>query len=131
LTGDLQWRTSAEQLLTALAPDVSRYPAGYTQLLQSACWILQPSREVVIVGCRGEPLTEAMLAIVRSGRQDQTVALFKAADDEQAITELAPFTEQMRPLGGRGVAYVCQDFTCREPLTDAEDLARLLNALPA
>ncbi len=131
LTGDLQWRTSAEQLLTALAPEVSRYPAGYTQLLQSACWLLQPSREVVIVGSRGEPLTEAMLTIVRSGRQDQTVVLFKAADDAQAITELAPFTEQMRPIGGRGAAYVCQDFTCREPLTDANELARLLSALPA
>ena len=131
LTGDSQWRTSAEQLLTALAPEVSRYPAGYTQLLQSACWLLQPSREVVIVGSRGEPLTEVMLTIVRSGRQDQTVVLFKDADDAQAITELAPFTEQMRPLGGRGAAYVCQDFTCHEPLTDADDLARLLSALPA
>ncbi len=130
LTGDLQWRSAAEQLLLALAADVSRYPAGYTRLLQSACWLLQPSREVVIVGSLGEPHTEAMLAVVRRGRLDQMVVLFKNVDDAQTIVRLAPFTERMHPLNGRAAAYVCQDYSCREPLTDADELARLLHNMP-
>ena len=44
-----------------------------------------------------------------------------------ALSRLLPFTESMTGRG-RAAAYVCRDFTCRQPVTTPDDLARELNA---
>lgn len=130
LTGDLAWKTSAESLMSALAPDVSRYPAGFTQTLQSACWLLEATREVVIVGAAGDPAAEQMLSIVRSADLSRTVVLFKSVHSSEVITSLAPFTASMTADEGQARAYVCQNFSCREPVSDGELLRQLLGNVP-
>ena len=127
LTGDLSWQAAADHLLQALSAEVSRYPAGYTQLLQSANWLLRPTREIVIVGTPGEASTEAMLSVVRCANLQQTVVLFKPEKNSETIVSLAPFTKNMKILNGRATTYVCQNFTCGEPLSDAADLQAILN----
>lgn len=126
LTGDPTWQSAAQQLLQGLATEVNRYPAGYTQLLQSANWLLRPSREIVIVGTRGEPASLAMLDLVRSS-QSRMVALFKTAENAQLLTAVAPYTEAMHCHAGQATAYVCEDYTCRAPLTDMAELHSLLH----
>jgi uncharacterized protein YyaL (SSP411 family) len=130
LTGDSAWRVSSEQLLQSLSSELSRYPAGYTQLLQSANWFLHPTREVVIVGFPGKPSTEAMFSVARSARLQQTVVLFKPGDDSELVIELSPFIKSMQAVDGNATAYICQNFSCREPLTDAKELQTVLNSLP-
>ncbi len=130
LTGDASWQAAADQLLQSLSFELSRYPAGYTQLLQSSSWLLQPTREVVIVGTLGEASTEEMLSIARSSSLQQTVFIFKSQDDSAEITRLAPFIEQMQTVNGCATAYVCQNFTCREPFNGAAELQTILTLLP-
>ena len=130
LTGDASWQASADQLLQSLSFELSRYPAGYTQLLQSSNWLLQPTREVVIVGTQGEASTEEMLSVARSSCLQQTVVIFKPQDDSAEITRLAPLIEQMQVVNGCATAYVCQNFACREPLTDPAELKAILILLP-
>ncbi|NOR50943.1 MAG: DUF255 domain-containing protein, partial [Desulfuromonadales bacterium] len=130
LTGDVAWQTSADQLLQSLSPELSRYPAGYTQSLQSSSWLLQPTREVVIVGTSGEASTEALLSAARSCSLQQTVVIFKPLEDSAEIVCLAPFVKNMQTLNGSATAYVCQNFTCREPLTDPAELQAILALLP-
>lgn len=130
LTGDVSWQASADQLLQALSFELSRYPAGYSQLLQSSSWLLQPTREVVIIGTPGEASTEEMLSVARSSSLQQTVVIFKPQDDSAEITRLAPYIEQMQAVNGYATAYVCQNFTCREPLNDTVELKVILTLLP-
>ncbi len=130
LTGDVSWQTSADQLLQSFSFELSRYPAGYTQLLQSSNWLLQPTREVVVVGTQGEASTEEMLSVARNSPLQQTVVIFKPQDDSAEITRLAPFIDQMQVVNGHATAYVCQNFTCREPLNDTAELQALLTLPP-
>ncbi len=130
LTGDSSWQDVADHLLHALSAEVSRYPAGYTQFLQSANWLLRPTREIVIVGSPGEASTETMLSVVRSANLQQTVVLFKPENSSEAIVSLVPFVQSMKTMHGRATAYVCQNFTCRAPLTDVAELQTVLSLLP-
>ncbi|MDT8443310.1 MAG: thioredoxin domain-containing protein [Desulfuromonadales bacterium] len=130
LTGESMWQAAADQLLRYLSTDVSRYPAGYTQLLQSANWLLQPTREVVIVGSRNEPSTKTMLAAVSNCKLPQTVVIYKPNEDPDTITALAPFTKDMPLVNELATAYVCQNFSCRQPVTDANELQATLNSSP-
>jgi uncharacterized protein YyaL (SSP411 family) len=52
--------------------------------------------------------------------------LFKSSLDAEGLLLLAPYTRQMHAVGGRATAYVCENFTCREPLTDTEALKIVL-----
>ena len=130
LTGAPIWQTAAEQLLQFVSKEVFRYPAGYTQLLQSANWLLRPTREVVVVGVHGESSTEIMLSAVRNCKMPQTVVIYKAVDDPETIAALTPFTCHMHIVNEFATAYVCQNFTCEQPLNDAEELQVILNSLP-
>ncbi len=34
--------------------------------------------------------------------------------------------KEMKPIDGKAAAYVCENFTCKAPVTSAEDLRKLL-----
>ncbi len=126
LTGKVEWRSRAEQLLGSLSSELLHYPAGYTQLLQSAAWLLEPTREVVVSGKPGDPSTEELLAVVRNSFSPETVTLFQSAAEPDALQNIAPFVKQMSPVRGGACAYVCQNFACQDPLTDPAELRSLL-----
>ena len=45
---------------------------------------------------------------------------------QEALAGLLPFTVGMSELDREAAAYVCSGFTCRQPVTTREDLAREL-----
>lgn len=126
LTGNSSWQDSAERLLRSCSSALCRYPAGYTQFLQATEWLLRPTRVVVIVGYLGAVDTEAMLSVVRCNSLLQTVVLLKDQADAQNLASLSPFVTSMTLTGGEATAYVCQNFTCLEPMVDAAELERRL-----
>ncbi|MBI5015069.1 MAG: thioredoxin domain-containing protein [Deltaproteobacteria bacterium] len=129
LTGDPGWETRARGILQAFAGPVRRSPAAFPQFLRAASLLLEPTREVVVVGAPGAADTAALLAALHRAWAPETVALF-AVQGSSELAELAPFTAGMRSVGGRAAAYVCEGFACREPLTDPRELADLLAAPP-
>ena len=130
LTGDKAWRTAAERLMQSLHPDVSRYPAGFTQCLRAANWLLRPTREVVIVGKASDPACAEMLAVARGQNAVQTVVLFKSAENGDELARLAPFTAAMQTRDGLATAYLCENSACQPPVTDLALLRRQLAATP-
>ena len=56
------------------------------------------------------------------------VVLFKPASAPQhPISDLAPYTESMTALDGKATVYVCSNFTCELPTTDAQKMVSLLD----
>ena len=129
LTGDVRWQKLSDRLLLALSAEVSRYPAGYAQLLQGAAWSLEPSREVVIAGTPGTSSFNAMRDVVNRSYAPESVFVLHSTDDAE-IVKLAPYVEWMLPVEGRAAAYVCQNFACQKPLLDPQELKRQLASPP-
>ncbi len=65
-----------------------------------------------------------MIREIHSRMLPRTVVIL-ASDklDESAF----PALRGKRAVHGRSTAYVCADFACREPVTSAEDLKKLLD----
>ena len=45
---------------------------------------------------------------------------------QRALGGSLPFLEAMRPVAGITAAYVCRDFTCRQPVTTVDALEQEL-----
>jgi len=51
-------------------------------------------------------------------------------DGQRALAGSLPFLEAMQPVDGATAAYVCRDFTCRQPVTTVDALERELGTAP-
>lgn len=127
LTGRGDLRQSAERALAAFSGRMTAAPIAVPQMLAAYEFALAPPREVVIAGERSAPDTLELLRTLHARFLPHTVALL--ADSEETRRMLAaglPALEGMRPLDGRAAAYVCENFSCRLPVSDPSRLAELL-----
>jgi uncharacterized protein YyaL (SSP411 family) len=108
LTGRADFAERAR--LDLRAAEVARtHPSGFTFLLGAADLEAGSAREIVVVGEREAPATQALLAAVLP---------HTSADDALLLREPAPYGL----VGGRPAVYVCRDQTCEAPLTSADDV---------
>jgi uncharacterized protein len=56
------------------------------------------------------------------------IVLRVGADRQKQLAGSLPFIAAMTPLDGAAAAYVCRDFTCRQPVTTADELRQELRA---
>jgi uncharacterized protein YyaL (SSP411 family) len=127
MTGDPRWEAAAA-LGRAFAGSLQQIPSAHSQWMIALELLAAPSREVVIAGRPGGKDTLEMLAVLRrSYLPNLTLLLRPEGEEASAITEIVPFTREMRALNGRAAAYVCTGFACRRPVTDPLELEALLD----
>jgi uncharacterized protein YyaL (SSP411 family) len=123
-TGEGRYRTAAERALRTVVPFVARYPTGFAQWLSAMDLALAPAVEVAIVGAPADPSARELLAEAQRGlRPNQVVSM--AADPAASVV---PLLADRVAIDGRPTAYVCRDFVCRLPATDAVTLRAQLDA---
>ena len=126
LTGDKIWNQRAEALVQASAAQVLRSPAGYTQFLLGTSLLLEPTRELVIVGNKNSPDTAALLAEVQPQYMPDLTLILRPIDHPELIDKLIPFIDGMGSINHQATAYLCQNFACQRPQTKPEQLRKLL-----
>jgi uncharacterized protein len=127
-TGDMSYDRRARAVIDAFGAQVARAPMAHCALLLAVDFVLGPTFEIVIAGNRGADDVAAMAGAIESVYQPNRVVLFRPQEDADAVTKLAPYTkEQVALEGGRATAYVCREFACQRPTTDAADMLRLLS----
>jgi uncharacterized protein YyaL (SSP411 family) len=127
LTGNPDLGSKARLLIQAFSDSLQEIPSGYAQFLASLYFALSPTTEVVIVGDQKAADTQEMLSIVRKTFLPLTVTLLKdPAIDSERLAILAPFTANHTAIDNKATAYVCRNFSCESPTTDAKELSALL-----
>ena len=124
LTGEDVYAGHAEGVFRLLAPIAPQHPQAFAHLLQAIDFELAPTREVALVGEEIEPLDRA----VRSRFRPHLVVAATLTTDGHGDAEGGPSLLRGRtPVDGRAAAYVCENFACRRPVTDPEELVALLD----
>jgi uncharacterized protein len=118
LTGDNDLAEPALGMLALLTDAAPRFPTAFGHLLQAFDFHLAPTLEVALVGDDLEPLERA----VRSRLRPHLVLAGGPDGSETAVPLLVGRT----PVGGSPAAYVCENFSCRMPVTDPDELEPLL-----
>src|SRR4029079_9729662 len=119
LTGESRYRAAAERALATTTPYLVRYPTAFAQWLQAADFSLAPVAEVAIVGDLDDPATHELLQVAGGGYAPNRV---RAASAVAEGPSTVPWLAERTRLKGRPTAYVCRNFACRLPVTDADAL---------
>jgi len=131
MTMNTDLEEKAASIARAFSGTVKRFPAGHTQLLLGVDFGLGPSYEIVIAGQAASEDTIAMLRALRSQFLPNKVVLLRPAEqDAPQIAHLAEFTKDQRALDGKATAYVCRNYNCELPTTDASQMLQLLRQAP-
>jgi hypothetical protein len=117
-----EYRREAARILLLMKDAMARQPTGFGRLLSILDALLAPSQEVAIVGDPADAATQALLREVRSRYLPHTVVALKRPDAESML----PLLQGRDLVDGKPAAYVCENYACRLPVTDAEALAKLL-----
>jgi uncharacterized protein len=116
LTGEAEYEERAVGVLRLLHELAAKHPNAFGHLLQALDFHLAPVQEVALVGDD----TTALARVVRGRFRPHLVLAGGAADG-------VPLLQDRTPVNGRPAAYVCEHFACKAPVTEPEELERLLS----
>jgi uncharacterized protein YyaL (SSP411 family) len=122
LTGEQRYEAPAVAILEMLAGPMTSHPTGFAYLLGALERHVRAPIEVVIVGDRDDPRTSALRTEVNRRLLPASVTLTAAAADPE-LPLLAD-----RPPRDTPVAYVCEHYACRRPVTSPTELRSQLDA---
>jgi uncharacterized protein YyaL (SSP411 family) len=123
LVHDSAWPERIERTLRVFGSRLEQVGRAVPMMAAALSAYHAGPRQLVIVGDQGADALERI--VVEHWRPFLwTVAI--PADRHGPVGEMLPVVAAMRPIDGRAAAYVCRDFTCRQPVTTAEALEREL-----
>jgi len=116
LTNKERYRELAQKLLVLIAGQARRYPSGFGYALSAADFLLSSPKEIAIVGKDETDIQPFLQETWRKYLPNKVVAP-GLVDDAEAIASI-PLLQDRPLLDGRATAYVCQNYTCRQPVTE-------------
>jgi uncharacterized protein YyaL (SSP411 family) len=120
---------SIERTLGAFATRASQSGRVVPMMMAALSAYHAGTPQLVIVGDPAAPDTTELNAVVRRRYLPTTIVVPLLPAMRERVAQLLPWTASMKESGGRATAYLCHDFACEAPTTDAGELARMLSAI--
>jgi uncharacterized protein YyaL (SSP411 family) len=117
----------ARKTIDAFAATLSHFPSAMPQMLVAIDYSLIKPRQIVIAGKKDSPGTKAILREVhRHFLSDTILLLADGAEGQKYLGDKNEAIRAMSMVDGKPAAYVCENFTCKAPVTDPKALSELL-----
>jgi uncharacterized protein len=117
LTGREDARAKAERTLARYGPRAGRAARVIPLMLSGLSAWHGPASQVVILGPRGRADTDALATALATHYRPFALTIPVEPGATQAdLARTLPFIEAMRMIDDRATAFVCQDFSCKQPV---------------
>lgn len=127
LTGRGDLEEMAFQISSCFADQIRMNPLGHMQTLMALGAVAWPSLEIVVSGDPSDPVTTKMLKVIHNSKMFDVNVIVRSTASTSAITNLAPFTENLPPVKNKTTVYICKGHECAIPITDADILEQRLS----
>jgi len=126
LIGNEDYVRRAVTIFRLNALGLQRYPPAFGRALCALDFHLSTPKELVILGDLNNRDTKELTAVVWESYLPNKVVIPASEADAQARQAL-PLLAGRTLLNGRPTAYVCEQFTCKQPVNDAIELKTQLS----
>jgi hypothetical protein len=124
---DKQMEERGKKTISAFNATLSRFPSAMPQMLVALDFSLNRPRQIVVAGKPDALETKALLAEVhRFFLPNKILLLADGAEGQKYLSEKNEAIHAMSIVDGKSAAYVCENFTCKAPVTDPAELRKLL-----
>ena len=124
---DKQMEERGKKTISAFSATLARFPSAMPQMLVALDFSLNKPRQIVVAGKPDAPETKALLAQVhRLFLPNKILLLADGAEGQKYLGEKNAAIRAMSMVDGKSAAYVCENFTCKAPVTDPAELRKLL-----
>ncbi|XP_016531318.1 spermatogenesis-associated protein 20 isoform X2 [Poecilia formosa] len=125
-TGRQEWLQKSQQLLAAFSDRLTSIPIALPEMVRALMAQHYTLKQIVICGQRESSDTAGLLAAVNSLFSPFKVVMHTDGNPESFLCQRLPALTSMTQLDAAATAYVCQDLTCSLPVTEPQELRRLL-----
>ena len=127
LRNDKQFEDRARKTIDAFGATVTHFASAMPQLLVALDFSLNKPRQVVIAGKSDNAGTKALLKEVHHHfLPNKILILADGGARQKFFAEKNEAIGAMSMIDGKPAAYVCENFTCKAPVTSAKALRELL-----
>ena len=117
----------AHKLLTLFGKTLHDSPSAVPMLVTAADFLERGKQQIVLAGDKTAPEFQALLKVVQSRLLPNAVILHADGGEGQAwLSKHNEALAEMKPVSDKPAAYVCQNYTCQAPVTEAAALEKLL-----
>jgi uncharacterized protein YyaL (SSP411 family) len=119
--------TRAKKTVNAFARQLMHFPSALPQMLVAVDFLETAPRQMVIAGDWGEERVQELLKEVQKHfLPHATILLADGAEGQDFLAEKNEAIRSMRPVNGKPAVYLCENFTCKAPVTEVKALHELL-----
>ena len=127
LTANEDYARKAVTIFRLLRDPLTRYASAFGRLLGALDFYLSTPKEIAIIGESEAQETRALLREVWTRYLPNKIVAQTGGDDECAA-EVVPLLRDRPMTDGHATAYVCEHYTCQQPVSSAAELARQLSS---
>ena len=118
----------ARKTIDAFASTLSHFASAMPQMLVAVDYSLSKPSQIIIAGKIDNDATKALLAEVRRHFLPKKILILAdGGEGQKFFSEKNEAIPAMSPIDGKSAAYVCENFTCKAPVTDPKVLGNLLS----
>jgi len=123
-----EFEDRAKRAIDAFSPTLSHFASAMPQMLVALDYSLSKPRQIVIAGKPAAPETKTLLKEVhRHFLPNKILILADGSEGQKYLGEKNEAIRAMSTINSKSAAYVCENFTCKAPVTDPEALRILLS----
>ncbi|MDA1139700.1 MAG: thioredoxin domain-containing protein [Planctomycetota bacterium] len=127
-TDNKGYREKAERTLKSFSEMMGYSPRGFTTMICAADFYLSTPKEIALVGKLNSEGVDELLSTVHDLYIPNKIIAFIDPDMENAkeLQKRFPLLAEKSLSDGKATAYVCQNYACKLPVTDAAALKKQL-----
>ena len=125
MTEDQDYTKFAAMILRTMRQAMSRYPSAFGYLLGALDFYLSEPKEIAVIGSLDSHEARVLVEEIYSRYIPNKVVAGAAEGDERAADAIK-FLAARPMVDGLTTVYVCRNYTCLAPATNADDLVRRL-----
>jgi uncharacterized protein YyaL (SSP411 family) len=127
IRNDPELRARAKKTVNDFARQLMHFPSALPQMLVAFDFLKTAPRQIVVAGELRDARTRELLGEVRSHFLPHAITLLAdGAEGQDFLGEKNEAIRAMTPIDGKPAVYICEDFTCKAPVTEVQELRKLL-----
>jgi hypothetical protein len=128
ITSNSEFESMASEIGKIFAHNINSTPIAFTQNLTALDYAFGPSYEIVIAGDDKADNSNELIKTIRKNYFPNKTIMFNPSQGKD-LTDIAPFASNYKKIEDKTAVYICQDYSCKQPVLDISSLKKMLEEL--